>query len=212
MAQHATDTIPRPLTIFPDHRHPTIPYHLWPSFQAFAFEFRVPSHEELARLFRLLDLPVVLRATFRGRTTYTCSGMDALAVTLARLSYPGRLRDIIGRLRLDWSISKLSLLFSACARRIQARWGNLAKFDPRVFEDPVRLRTFAATIHNHGYPLMDCVGFIDGTAIGIARPAGNANQRAFYNGLHRGHEVVWQAVTTPDGQLASFFGPHPGEW
>jgi hypothetical protein len=209
LAHYFNSTILRPLNAFPDG-HELVPFHLWPTSAEFAREFRISTFEDLQHLFQLLEIPNVVRSPDAHDASYACRGIDALAVSLARLSYPGRLNDLIRRLRLNWSASKLSQLFNTCVRFLQDRWNDIVKFDSRVFLDGALLRTFADAIHAKGFPLRDCCGFIDGTTIGIARPGGQENQRAFYNGHKRQHIVRWQGVVTPDGMIVSFFGPHEG--
>jgi hypothetical protein len=210
MAAYLSMTIPRPL--FPDtESYNTVPFHLWATPASFAAQFRLSSLEELQRLFVALEIPDVIQAPYQGRTSYTCPGIDGLAVTLARLSFPGRLNDLRHRLRLGWSISKISILLNACTRILQDRWGKLVKFDHSAFQDPLRLQELALAVRNAGHPLLSCCALIDGTTFAIARPRGDDQQRAFYNGHKRQHIVRYQAITTPDGMIVSFFGPHAGK-
>ncbi|CDF38936.1 unnamed protein product [Chondrus crispus] len=58
--------------------------------------------------------------------------------------------------------------------------------------------------------LQNCIGIIDGTVIGIARPKGHKRQRVVYNGHKRKHALKYQAVTTPDGLILHAAGPIEG--
>ena len=58
--------------------------------------------------------------------------------------------------------------------------------------------------------LPNCVGFIDGTVIGIARPKGQRRRRVVYNGHKRKHALKYQAVNTPDGLMLHAAGPMEG--
>ncbi len=207
-----TRFIPRPLTLHSGSFY-RVPFHLWAG-ATFSRTFRVESVEVLERLRSALGLPHVMHAGRDGRSMYTCPGLDALAVTLARLSYPNRLHDLLQRLRLNWSLNKLSSLFNGTVRFLCARWKDLILFDERVFRDTHRLRVFADAIHKEGSPFVDCCGFIDGTTFAIARPIshnGNNMQAAFYSGHHREHCLRFQCITCPDGSIASCFGPHEGK-
>jgi hypothetical protein len=54
-----------------------------------------------------------------------------------------------------------------------------------------------------------CVGFIDGTLIEIARPAG-LMKRATHSGHKRRNGLKWQCITAPDGLFLHVFGPFEG--
>ena len=58
--------------------------------------------------------------------------------------------------------------------------------------------------------MQSCVGFIDGTFIGTARPEDNEMQRAAYNGHRRKHAIKFEALLTPDGLIAHAAGPLEG--
>eukprot|EP00171_Calliarthron_tuberculosum_P002001 IDg2001t1 len=60
---------------------------------------------------------------------------------------------------------------------------------------------YAKAVHDKCHALDNCVGFIDGTVIGIAWPNGNEIQRVAYNGHKRKHALKCQAVTSPDGLI-----------
>jgi hypothetical protein len=55
-----------------------------------------------------------------------------------------------------------------------------------------------------------CVGFIDGTVIGISRPGNSFQQRAAYNGHKRKHALKFQALMSPDGLILHAAGPLEG--
>ena len=89
------------------------------------------------------------------------------------------------------------LIYEAHCRRI-TDW-NLAVLNPPA------LQTYADCIHQHGAPLNNCFGFIDGTVRPIARPG--TNQRILYNGHKRVHSLKFQAVAIPNGLIAHLYGP-----
>ena len=73
-----------------------------------------------------------------------------------------------------------------------------------------RTAMYAEAIHNKGIALPNCIGFIDGTFIGIARPKGHKRQRVVYNGHKCKHALKYQAVNTPDGLILHAAGPIEG--
>lgn len=68
---------------------------------------------------------------------------------------------------------------------------------------------YSVTIKVAGADLDKCVGFIDGTAIFVARPGGGL-QRACNSGHKRRHALKFQGVLTPDGLFVHLFGPLEG--
>jgi DDE superfamily endonuclease len=72
-----------------------------------------------------------------------------------------------------------------------------------------RARDYAKAVFDKGSPLDSVVGFIDGTAIEIARPGG-ARQRATYIGHKRRNCLKFQAVSAPGGLILHLFGTMEG--
>jgi nuclease HARBI1 len=73
-----------------------------------------------------------------------------------------------------------------------------------------RVGFYATAIARKGNALQNCVGFIDGTVIGIARPGDSEIQRIAYNGHKRKHAMNFQAVTAPDELVLHAYGPLEG--
>ncbi len=73
-----------------------------------------------------------------------------------------------------------------------------------------RASLYAASVHAKTSALESCVGFIDGTVIGIARPCDSDQQNVAYNGHKRKHAMNFQVVSTPDGLFLHTFGPIEG--
>ena len=69
---------------------------------------------------------------------------------------------------------------------------------------------YADAIKEKCRALPNCVGFIDGTVIAIARPRGYDVQNVAYNGHKRKHALKYQAVTAPHGLLLHAAGPMEG--
>jgi len=72
-----------------------------------------------------------------------------------------------------------------------------------------RAAVYADAVRRRGAPLQICVGFIDGTAIHVARPGGGL-QCACYSGHKRRHVLKFQSVKTSDGFVFHMYGPHEG--
>jgi len=74
-----------------------------------------------------------------------------------------------------------------------------------------RATKYESCVYGKMKALTNCIGFIDGTVIKIARPKGNRRQRVCYNGHERSHALKFQAVTTPDGLFVHSAGPIEGQ-
>lgn len=213
--QQLSTRIPRPLS--DGHGSYTVPFERWTTAASFAATFRVPSLVVLRRLVCALRLPDIIRG-FRPirapgeprRYTYCADALDALAVLLARLAFPGKLCSLKLQLDLDWSVAKLSAIIKATVLELHGTWRSRALFDERVFMDQERLNEFASAITRLGCPINNCVGFLDGTTFHITRPGGeDLAQAVFYSGHKRYHCLRWQGAITPDGMVSSFYGPCP---
>lgn len=159
--------------------------------------------------------------------------VEALCITLWRMAYPTRL---VAGIRVFYrSTSMLSRVFNTVVQHLVATFG--AKINVRVCRrrraalprpltgSSVRspaaqsidgdrltadlLMRFADAVHAKGGALRHCMGFIDGTVRGIARPS--RNQRHVFNGHKRKHALKYQSVTTPDGVIVHLNGPHEGK-
>ena len=69
---------------------------------------------------------------------------------------------------------------------------------------------FAEAMKDKSEILENCVGFIDGTVIGIALPSGFDSQLFACNGHKRKHALKFQAVNSPDGMILHAYGPMEG--
>ena len=137
---------------------------------------------------------------------YRVGATECLAIVLRRLASPARwayLEVMIGRCR-----SFLDELSCCTVDRLMSKWGNLLTgWRGELMAE--RAAVYADAVRRRGAPLQTCVGFIDGTAIHVARPGGGL-QRACYSGHKRRHVLKFQSVTTPDGLVFRMFGPHEG--
>ena len=141
-----------------------------------------------------------------SRRRYRIDPMEATALLLRRLSTVSRCVD------LQEEFGK----HSACLNETFYHTLELfhSKFSPLVTTWPHeilkdRAEYYSKVISEKGSPLDNVVGFIDGTAVEIARPSG-LGQRATYSGHKRRNCVKFQAVSTPDGLILHIFGPVEG--
>jgi len=141
-----------------------------------------------------------------SRRRYRAPAVESLCVVLRRLSSPARwwdLEPLFGR-----SSSSLSEIFYETMERLDERWRDALctwRGDLMVQRAP----TYAQCVLDKGGGLDNCVGFIDGTGLFVARPGGGL-QRSVYSGHKRTHMLKFQTVTTPDGLLFHLFGPMEG--
>ena len=72
------------------------------------------------------------------------------------------------------------------------------------------LQTFTEVIRGKGADLKKVWGFIDGTIRPIFRP-GKKKQCMMYNGRMKVHSIKFQFIATPNGLIASLYGPVEGK-
>lgn len=106
--------------------------------------------------------------------------------------------------------TELCLIFNSVLDFIYQRYRHrLRNWRMNPFLQPGDMHRYAEAIYNHGAPLQNCFGFIDGTLREIARP--KYNQRVMYNGHKRVHGIKYQSVVTPNGLIANLSGPFEGK-
>jgi hypothetical protein len=127
------------------------------------------------------------------------SGLDALCILLKRLSYPCRLYDLsryFGRHIID-----LSLIIQFIIKYIIENFDHLLSNLDQPWLNIQAIEQYARAIQNKGSPLDRCWGFIDGSIVQICRPI--ENQRHLYSGHKKVHCIKFQAITVPNGLIAS---------
>lgn len=142
------------------------------------------------------------------RNQYSTTPLLSLCVVLRRMATPFRWRDVerfFGK-----HSSHVSEIFWETVESILERYGHLvsgALQEPYILNNASR---YALAVQGRTGALNNCIGFIDGTNLKIARPKGNGLQNVVYNGHKRTHTLKYQAVTTPDGMFLHVFGPMEG--
>jgi len=128
----------------------------------------------------------------------------AMCITLRRLAYPTRWKDLCELFGL--SQSYMSLVFTEVVQHLLHQFGTLVRWHPRL-RHYNNLRRFARAVYRHG----SCGyiwGFIDGHFVETCRPV--QHQRRAYSGHNKAHGLKFQAITTPDGLISSLEGPYEG--
>jgi len=132
--------------------------------------------------------------------------VEQLCVIVRRLSSPARWRDL--EILLDRGRSSLCELFYEPIEQLDVRCsGLLCSCRGDLMKE--RAAVYAQRVLEKGGPLDNCVGFIDGTGVFVARPGG-ALHRSVYSGHERNHMLKFQTVTTPDGLSFHLYGPVEG--
>ena len=164
--------------------------------------------EDIVKLVPILGWPDNQTATSRSR--YSVSPILATCILLRRMAVPDRWEELCKR--FGKHPSQMSEIF----------WENIDKFMEcrgNLLLEPVpqeylasRAQTFSEAVSNKGGALPNCVGFIDGTVLGVVRPSGHMQQMVVYNGHKRKHALKFQAINTPDGVILHAHGPAEGGW
>ncbi|XP_075539944.1 uncharacterized protein LOC142574822 [Dermacentor variabilis] len=164
--------------------------------------FRFEQHD-VRRLQRALLLPEVV-------STPQCvniPGVESLCLTLRRLAYPNRLRELeplFGRHN-----SVISSATNAVLAHIESTFGHLLRnMNNHFWLCLAQLETFSQAVNSKGAPLRNCWGFIDGTARTICRPS--KDQKVFFSGHKRFHALKYQSIMCPNGIICQLNGPYVG--
>lgn len=144
-------------------------------------------------------LPVEKQLTSRNRYAFT--PIISAYVLLRRLASDARWHDLKERF-LTCSTDLRNILGSNGTPH-----GSARAYTHRPNYGGPKLDSFFSTVYENILCLSNCVGFIDGTFICIARPTGSLIQRSAYNGHKINHELKYQAVNTPDFIIAHVYGP-----
>ena len=118
---------------------------------------------------------------------------------LRRLTPPARWRDL-EELLGNHGLQLLEIFWEALEHFIDVKNHLITSPISADFIQP-RLAGYAEAIHANSNTLVTCIGFIDGTVLGITRPKGHLAQRVVYNGHKRRHAMKYQSVNTPDGMI-----------
>ena len=161
------------------------------------------------------DLPVFVSVVawpaYRSSTTRnnysTCPTLSTL-ILLRRLASPCRWSDLTYVFYKH--PAQLSEIFWETLKRFWAvhKQTLTGPLSATFFEQ--RAHTYAAAVRRKCAVMDRCLGFIDGTVLGIARPVDYDVQHAAYNGHKRKHALKFQTLTTPDGLVMHAHGPMAG--
>ncbi|KAK8780176.1 hypothetical protein V5799_018485 [Amblyomma americanum] len=165
---------------------------------AFRFE-----KDDIRRLQRALLIPDALTTPQR----VTVPGDEALCITLRRLAYPNRLRDLED---VFWrQSSTLSSVTNTILQHLEEKFSHLLDdVNNHFWLNIDTLERFSQAIHAKGAPLRNCWGFIDDTARPICRPS--QEQKIYFRGHKRVHALKYQAIMCPNGIICQLDGSYPG--
>eukprot|EP00171_Calliarthron_tuberculosum_P009482 IDg9482t1 len=139
---------------------------------------------------------------------YSVSPISSTCIFLRRLCTPSRWRDM--ELFFGKHASHLSETFWEAIEHLMEARSHLVTGEISVEYIHHQAARFAPSIKDKSSGLENCIGFIDGTVIGIARPSGYSSQLVAYNGHKRKHALKYQAVNSPDGMILHAYGPMEG--
>lgn len=167
------------------------------------FRFRVA---DITMLVPILNWPDEKTYTVRNR--YGVSPILATCIVLRRMAVPDRWEDVC--FLFGKHPSQMYEMFWECLDHfIAARGELLLRPAPQTYMEP-RVATFSKAINDKGAAMENCIGFIDGTIVGVARPRGYMRQLVVYNGHKRKHALKYRAINTPDGMIVHAHGPVEG--
>lgn len=134
------------------------------------------------------------------------TGLEGLCLLLARLASPGKLSHLVDVFARDRTA--ISRIFTWMINFIFYSQNTRIELLDHLWINQQRLETYAEHTTMFGSPLVNIVGFIDGTARPICRPI--AQQQDYYSGHKKQHCLKYQAVTFPDGIIGRLDGPWQG--
>lgn len=187
------------------------------SLTDFSFNFNGLSNFECVANFRFCksDIERMVRAvswptsvTRTSRNGYGTSPILATCILLRRFATPCRWIDL--ELLFGKQTSHMSEIFWECLERFIDNRGHLLTGEISQSFLAEKSATYAAAVYEKAKAMSNCVGFIDGTVLAIARPKGNRLQNVVYNGHKRRHALKYQAMVTPDGLILHAYGPMEG--
>ena len=167
------------------------------------FYFRF-NKNDVIRMLQAMAWPAEQTCTTRNR--YAVSPILSTCIVLRRLCTPSRWKELL----FGKHGSQLSEIFwesieHLLETRVELITGNISS---QYLQS--QAARFAEAIRDKSEGLENCIGFIDGTVIGIARPSGFDSQLVAYNGHKRKHALKFQAVNSPDGMIPHTYGPMEG--
>ncbi|XP_077555345.1 uncharacterized protein LOC144169840 [Haemaphysalis longicornis] len=159
--------------------------------------------DDVERLARALRLPEVVKTP----QCVKIPGVECLCLTLRRLAYPNRLRDLEPLFGRHYSV--ISSATNAVLEHIDSTFGHLLRdVNKHSWLDIAQLRVLSEAVHSKGAPLHNCWGFIDGTARAMCRPS--KDQKLFFSGHKRFHALKYQSIMCPNGMICQLNGPYIG--
>eukprot|EP00171_Calliarthron_tuberculosum_P001768 IDg1768t1 len=169
----------------------------------FLFRFE---KDHIKNLLTLNGWPSSKTRTMRNR--YACDAMLSTCVMLRRLASPCRWKEL--EILFGKHASQLSEIFWESIEHLIEEQGHLIKSSLKKEYIQENISKWSSSISIKSGALTNCIGFIDGTVIGISRPGDSGMQTVAYNGHKRKHALKFQAISTPDGMFLHMYGPLEG--
>lgn len=200
--------------------------------------FRFRSPQDIRLLIQLLEIP----AHVCTRKRYRFSGEEVVLISLIRLAYPLRWRDVMAYFpgRERWQLQSAFYWFLEYMIR---NWGYLVSNNrlfwlPYLGKSAEAIRKKLASLPNaasrqyHPSATVDggfsIFGFIDNTIVAMCRPGGGGGdgeqaprvprdiQQAWWTGWKKLHGIKWQTVVLANGMDFDIYGPvstrHPDSY
>lgn len=132
----------------------------------------------------------------------TVSDAEALCMTLRRLAYPTRLRELEALFHHDGSV--IASVVGKVLSHVDYYFSHLlADMTTHRWLAPTDLERFAKAVHAKGSALSCCWGFVDSTVRRIYRQSSTGHVRCY--------KQKYQAVMSANGIVCQLNGPYP-EW
>lgn len=171
----------------------------------FLSSFRIRK-EDLDTVVKAIAWPATKTRTTRNE--YSTSPHLSTLILLRRLASPCRWMDVV--LLFKKHPSHMSEIFWEGMQHFLRARKHLLYSDLHRAYISAKAELFSGAIQEKCSVLSHCLGFMDGTVLGIARPSDGAEQNAAYNGHKRKHALKFQTITGPDGIIIHAHGPMEG--
>ncbi|OWY98104.1 hypothetical protein PHMEG_00031216 [Phytophthora megakarya] len=148
----------------------------------------------------------ILSLFFSTEEGYRVSGIEALCITLERLAYLSRWRDLLEK--YGRSSSNLSSVFYYVCKHLSTRCSLLLGVDWNRISPS--LENFVSPVHVKEATLFNVWGFIDGPFGAFVAQGTVCSRELCTVGHRRSQGVKHQSITTPDGIIAHMYGPAEG--
>lgn len=135
--------------------------------------------------------------------SYSVSPVLSTFLFLRQIASPARCRDL--EEKFDKHSAQLSEIFLESVDPFLDALEQLVSSEIKDAYLVPRLERLTEAVYQKIGCLQNCIGFIDGTVLGIARPSARKLQRVAYNGPKRNQSLNYQEINTADGIIAHVY-------